>query len=94
MKIDPDAPAFPWEDINHRTGQHRTGQPSASAGLSIRAHFASLAMQRMAGNPAIIGPNPMCGVAYVNGSPETLAQMAIQQADALIAELNKEATKS
>lgn len=81
MKIDPHSQAFPVpaSDDNERY-----------PGLTVRAHFAVLAMQGMCANPAIIGPNPTCGVAYVNGSAQTLAEMALCQADWMIAALNAE----
>jgi hypothetical protein len=81
MKTDPDSPIAPCLD---------TLEFRCTGGLTKREYFAALAMQGMVANPAIIGPNPTCGVAYVNGSPETLAQMAVHQADALIVELNKQ----
>lgn len=86
MKIDPNAPAFPVPDTVHANGQVQYG----ANGLTVRAHFAAMAMQGMCANPAIIGPNPMCGVAYVNGSAQTLAEMALCQADWMITALNAE----
>lgn len=48
-------------------------------GLTIRQHFAAMAMQGLCNKPIFTGT-----------TPENLAKEAVQYADALITELNKE----
>lgn len=67
MNINPQQPSFPYEG---------SGMPD-TIGISIRSHFASLAMQGMLSNPKA-------------GSRQLICECAVEFADALIAELNKE----
>ncbi len=74
MNINPEQPAFPHEG---------SGMPD-TIGISIRAHFASMAMQSM----VHIGCMTESGT--FSRIPEVIAKYAVIQADALITELNKE----
>ena len=47
------------------------------------------AMQGMCANTAIIGPNPSCGWSYTNCDAQQVAAVAMVQARALLAELDK-----
>lgn len=77
MKLNPNAPAFPSPpEVN----SHGTIISSGRPGLTVRAHLAGLAMQGLAAAPGF------------RGFPaEKSAQLAVSMADALIAELNKDA---
>ncbi len=76
MKIDPNSPAFPAEGGND-SGLH------ANPGLTTRAHFAAMAMQGVLADPNV----------RFRGDEdyEENASVCVKMADALIAELNKEA---
>lgn len=52
------------------------GKPHVSGGLTVRQEFAKVAMQEL---------SSLADLSY-----EKIAEMAVKQADALIAELNKE----
>lgn len=69
MKINPEASAFPLTEP-------AKPMQSVSPGLSIRAHFASLAMQGQIAH-------------YGSANPESIAKSAVKAADALIEELNR-----
>ena len=73
MNIDPNAPAFPVPDSHHADGQVEFG----FNGLTIRAEIASRIMAGFAAD------------AEMTGSKEEVASVAVEWADALIAELNK-----
>lgn len=77
MKTDPNALAFPYEEMN---GQRETYRDHF--GLSVREHFAVLAMQGAMSNPA-----------YFGLTTDRIADLAVSQADALISSLNKEVQK-
>lgn len=74
MKIDPNAPAFPVSDTVHANGQVQYG----ANGLTVRAHFAAMAMQGMLADSTR------------NGVWHEYAENSVKFADALIAALNKE----
>jgi hypothetical protein len=76
MSIDPNAPAFPWPDF-------RIDGKKAS-GVTIRAHFAAMAMQGLLANQLLEDLIDSGECVY-----GTIAKDAIKHADALIAELNK-----
>lgn len=88
MKIDPNAPALPCLCQPDGNGNPHGAQVGSATfwetGLTIRAHFAAMAMQGLLSNPllenAIDGPK--CVYATIAGD-------ALKHADALIAELNK-----
>lgn len=61
----------------------------AALGLTLRQHYAGLALQAMLSNTNVIGFSPSCGWDLVNCSKEQLAQFCIDQADTLLAELEK-----
>ena len=90
MTIDPNAPAFPHVADIIQQGENTFLKKSlTSNGLTIRAHFAAMAMQGLAANHQFLLAVLQCSK-VTNGKPETvLAQSAIEHADALIAELNK-----
>lgn len=69
MKIDPNAPAFP------NSNQY---SDSYIDGLTIRAHFAGMAMAAHAANPE-----------QTLTSSDKIAAWSVEMADALIDELNK-----
>lgn len=75
MKIDPNSPAFP--NRSYRDPAEDFVWPSP--GLTVRAHFAAMAMQGL------------MACAETAGKPEEFAKWSVDHADALIAELNKEA---
>lgn len=81
MKIDPNAPAFAAATCG-----------DWQSGISIRAHFASLAMQGLAGQ-MLNDPNALRALKDGTMTNEMavagLARMSCLRADALIAELNK-----
>jgi hypothetical protein len=95
MKIDPNAPIshdkplFVSDKLMPEDMERLSEYFSSRSGLTIRAHFAAMCLQGMVANPSIIGANARCGWDYVNCTPENVAQAALAQADALIAELNK-----
>lgn len=74
MKIDPNAPAYPVDLDSH------------SHGLSIRAHFAAMAMQGMIDS---ITRMEEPGTSIIPHRPIEVAEISVVYADALIAELNK-----
>ena len=75
MTTPPDSgPAFPIPDTYHPNGQVQYG----SNGLSLRAYIATAALQGIRANPAY------------TSTPGECAKWAVEDADALIAELNKE----
>lgn len=87
MKLDPNAPAYPGysdplvtADDGTRHLRSECGLPQEpSMGLTVRQHFAAMAMQgAMAADTEATWPT------------ERLVQYAVKVADALIAELNKE----
>lgn len=57
------------------------GRLGPSRGMTLRQHYAGLAMQHLASGPDSIGMRP-------NG-PADAAKLAVEYADALIAELEK-----
>lgn len=71
MKVDPNAPAYPVLSIDS------WNKPHVSGGLTVRQHFAAMAMQGLIAKGCTHGPD---GVAMI----------ACEYADTLIAELNKE----
>lgn len=84
MKIDPNAAAFPGQSHDS------SGLPCAQAehGLTIRAHFAAMAMQAYLSNPLALEAVAASG----RSSTEIeagYASDAVRMADILIAELNK-----
>lgn len=87
----PNDPAYPTQGdklIDLNTGAEQVF--GRFPGLTKREAFAMAAMQGMCANPSIIGPNARCGWDYVNCTPSGLAQAAMVQADAQLAELAKE----
>lgn len=90
MKIDPNDSAFPLTESTNAHGNMAAINDScayivSSGGLTIRAHFAALAMQAMLANPYI-------GDALTEEEAETplrCAELAVEAADALIQALNK-----
>lgn len=80
MKIDPNAPAMP----NPELSKSHFGHVEAYLGLTIRQELAARAMQ------GILARNGVGG----KEQETSTAQYAVAYADALIAELNKEAGKS
>lgn len=96
MNIDPNSPAFPQPDTYHPGGEVEFGRP----GLTIRAHFAAMAMQGMVDRVLFDQrfEDVFC-VECTNHEErrkkaarlnEFCAFLAVDMADALIAELNKE----
>lgn len=85
MKIDPNAPAYPFPTTD-QNGASVTGGPWAAApGMSIRAYIAAKIMAGMATRGVFtVGDKRI-------DSWEKYAAQARVAADALIAELNKEA---
>ena len=83
MKIDPNDSAFPITESTNAHGNMTAINDScayivSSGGLTIRAHFAALAMQGMLSyNDSPIGRGSL------------FARNAVEYADALITELNK-----
>lgn len=75
MKIDPNSPAFPTPLIEGSAPGRETG---GDFGIPIRLHLAAMAMQGFC-----------AGVEEPSRSPKQIAQIAICQADALIAEYNR-----
>ena len=77
MKIDPDAPAYPQV---HTGVENVTGRPTLvlEGGMSIRATMATHIRAGAETNPY-----------WDKESTETCAEMAVQEADALIAALNR-----
>lgn len=78
MKIDPTDAAFPIPYGRDPSAPHVSG-------LTIRAHFAAMAMQGMLANPVVM---QTVGSRGIDPGPE-LAKAAVDSADYLIAELNK-----
>jgi hypothetical protein len=80
MKIDPNAPVFAAPVMRHAVGDHGEVTPyiDSEGGLSIRAHFAAMAMQGLIALPATD-----------HETPGEIASFSVKCADALIAELNK-----
>lgn len=77
MKIDPNAPVFPGQEFSSEVGANS----HLERGLTIRAHFAAMAMQGMVRRFSVS-----------QESDEHIAldaRDAVRYADALIAELNK-----
>lgn len=70
MKIDPESYAFPSE-------------VSLACGLTVRSHFAAMAMQGVLADPNVRFSSP--------DHYEEHASVCVKMADALIAALNKEA---
>lgn len=73
MTTDGNKPAYPYEELN---GDRTTYQDHF--GMTLREHYAGLAMQGAITNPA-----------YEHWTVEQVAELAVRQADALIAALNK-----
>lgn len=61
-----------------------------STGITLRQHFAGLAMQGFCANPSVFAPNGMRGWGLVNTTEENLTNYALVMADALLAELSKD----
>jgi len=82
VKIDPDAMAFPQPMAENPFGTTQTAfeKHPDFGGLSIRAHFASLAMQGMLANPSMD---------VANIGDVQISQLAVFFANGLIHELNK-----
>jgi hypothetical protein len=59
------------------------GSTIQTFGLSIRAHFAAIAMQGM------LHKGAMTEHGVISQAPDTIAMLAVNQADALISALNK-----
>jgi hypothetical protein len=60
-------------------------------GLTKREYFAGLAMQGLLANSGgVIQANEMSGTGWCNGDAESMAQLCIESADALLKELDKE----
>lgn len=82
--IDPNGPAFPSSDEDSDSRNPGwTGR-----GLTIRAHFASMAMQGMCGS-FLTWRDESGNPCMATQSPEKMAAIATGYADALVAELNK-----
>jgi len=78
MKIDPNAPAFAAATCG-----------DWNQGISIRAHFASIAMQGMLANHDLVRvAEAVCRKQSLIAS-DFIAVLAVIQSDALINELNK-----
>jgi hypothetical protein len=75
MKIDPNEPSMPF-DISRDGYKYNEG-------LSIRAHFAAIAMTGLI-------DSEFSGEGHELAKAENVARRAVRCADALIAELNKE----
>ena len=61
-----------------------------TSGLTKREHFAGLAMQGLLANPgAVLQASGQSGFAWCNCNDEQMAQLAIDCADALLAQLDK-----
>lgn len=73
MKIDPNHSAFP---------NPSNGMSMPDYGLTIRAHFAAMAMQGLCANPK-----------FFDAPSSQIAAAAVLQADALIKALSAEANK-
>jgi len=93
VKIDPDAMAFPQPMAENPFGTTQTAfeKHPDFGGLSIRAHFASLAMQASvsAMTPAYCEAVKIEAEKHGITESRFIARMAIEHADSLIAELNK-----
>lgn len=76
MTIDPDEPAFP-----------RTYSHDGHNGITIRAHFASLALQGLLSDTSTLAS--LKDIAPQGSEADFIAQAALNFADALITELNK-----
>ncbi len=76
MIVDPSAPVYPQRKA---IGADGTFVDEMKGGITIRAHFAAMAMQGMLADT------------YRSGSFDAYARDAIAHADALITELNKPA---
>lgn len=59
-------------------------------GITLREYYAGLAMQGLLANPAVIAPDSQQGWNYVNCTMDTLSIVAANQADALLAALDKD----
>lgn len=85
MKKNDGGPAFPWTDPNEQNGL-----PPQSAGMSLRDYFAAAAMQAIRSrNPRVFdATRTPKNVRYL--AAEEAAKMAYEDADAMLAEREKE----
>ena len=61
-----------------------------TCGLTKREHFAGLAMQGLLANSGgVIQSNHMSGTGWCNGDAKSMAELSVDCADALLAELSK-----
>ena len=85
MKCDPNAPVYPIDEGY---------EIIANAGLTKREWFAGLAMQGLLSNPNLTTIMAEAAKIEGHGKPQKIyARLAVEDADALIAELNKAKTK-
>ena len=88
MTTDPNAPIYPCQPQDAQGGNIGP----LECGLTVRAYFAGLVMQSVAGqslnSPATIQAL-VKGTLTVSTAVSTIAEMSCLVADALIAELNK-----
>lgn len=81
MIIRPTDPAFPVS-----TG---TNPGNPAAGITVRAHFAAMAMQGIISNPESFAAAKSVAEQHNVKPSEAAARLAVAYADSLIAELNK-----
>lgn len=84
-KITGNEPAQPIQPTFNSEGQI-CDESYKYEGLTIRQHFAAMAMQGYCANPEII--NRLKNISQ-DGKHQSIAETALKTADALIAELNK-----
>lgn len=97
MKIDPNAPASPhtvpgWTETTSSSLSGSTQiyhDEIRYPGLTIRAHFAAMAMAAMAGSYEFQQFAAKKAQEHRCGGVDVIAKRAVEHADALIAELNK-----
>lgn len=91
MKIDPNAAMFPAPRVRNDVSDSGTitQRLEMVGGLTIRAHFAAMAMQGLLADQTFKMAARECSKTEGGKTDSLVAAAAIQFADALIAELSK-----
>lgn len=74
--------------LDGNSGPHLT--ETIQHGITLRQHFAGLAMQALLSNPNVVGYNSSCGWGLVNCTDDQLSNMCAGHADSLLAALEKQ----
>lgn len=82
-KVDPNAPAYPIVWTGHKDEQVENG-------MTIRTRIASEQQAALYGNKSYMDVVGMDNIEAPDNIPAVIARDAVEAADALIAELNKE----